>query len=174
MAVAAFIELKMGRLPMCKCGYVKLWAAVNSPELSQQIVDCYSFSHIIHGFGLYGFFHIIGRGKWPIGFCLVLAIFAEASWEVLENTTFIIERYRHSTLSMDYYGDSIVNSMSDILFAVLGFVLAAYLPVSLTLSLIVAMEVAVGYAIRDNLTLNIIMLIYPVEAIKHWQLTRGF
>lgn len=174
MVAAGLIEFQMGRLPMCKCGTIKLWASVNTAELSQQIADAYSFSHIIHGFVLYGFFNLISRGKWPLGLCLVLTIFVESSWEVLENSTFIIERYRHTTLSLDYYGDSIVNSMSDILFAVLGFVLAAYLPVRLTVSLIVIMEAAVGYAIRDNLLLNIIMLIHPVDAIRHWQMGRGY
>ncbi|MDB5290473.1 MAG: hypothetical protein JWL69_1714 [Phycisphaerales bacterium] len=174
MAVAAFIEYEMGRLPMCKCGYIRFWVGdVNSSENSQQIADWYSFSHIIHGFALYGIMRLIGRRKWPIGLCLVLAVFVEASWEVLENSSFIINRYRNSTMSLDYFGDSILNSMSDILFCVLGFFLAARLPVWVTVALVVVMEIGVGYAIRDNLTLNIIMLIHPSEAIRHWQMGRG-
>jgi hypothetical protein len=174
MAVAALIEFKMGRLPICKCGHIRFWVGdVNSSENSQQIADWYSFSHIIHGFALYGIMRLIGRGKWAIGLCLVAAVFVEASWEVLENSSFIINRYRHETMSLDYFGDSILNSMSDILFCVLGFFLAARLPVWVTIALVVAMEVGVGYAIRDNLTLNIIMLIHPSEAIRHWQMGRG-
>jgi hypothetical protein len=92
----------------------------------------------------------------------------EACWEVTENSPFVIDRYRQ-TMSLDYAGDSILNSMSDILFCVLGFALATRLPVWVTVVLIVLMEVGVGYAIHDNLTLNIIMLIHPFKAIKHWQ-----
>jgi hypothetical protein len=172
MALAATLEFMMGRVLMCKCGTLHFWVGdVNTSENSQQIADWYSFSHVIHGFALYGLTRLIGRRRrWPIGLCLVLAIVVEASWEVLENSSFIINRYRRSTMSLDYYGDSIVNSMADILFCVLGFVLARYLPVWLTVALIIAMEVGVGYAIRDNLTLNIIMLIHPFKAIRHWQM----
>ena len=174
LGVMALVELSMGRLPMCKCGTIRLWASVNTPELSQQLADCYSFSHIIHGFVLYGVMHLVSRGKWSLWVCLILALALEASWEILENSNLVIERYRHSTLSLDYFGDSIVNSMSDVLLCAVGFVLAAYLPFWLILALIVSMEVGVGYAIRDNLTLNIIMLIHPSETIKHWQMARGF
>ena len=167
MAIAALIELEMGRVPICKCGYIRLWVgAVSSPENSQQIADWYSFSHIIHGFFFYGLFHLIGRGKWPIGSCLVLTVLAESSWEVLENSSFIMDRYRQSTIALSYYGDSVLNSMSDIFFCIVGFALAARLPVWMTLALIVVMELGVGYAIRDNLTLNIIMLIHPFQSIK--------
>ena len=170
IAAAGGIEYGMGRVPICKCGYVRLWVGqVNSPENSQQIADWYSFSHIIHGFALYAAARLIGR-RWPLGARLVLAVALEASWEVLENSSFIINRYRHSTMSLDYYGDSILNSVSDILFCVLGFFLATKLPVWLTVALIVVMEVGVGYAIRDNLTLNLIMLIHPFQAIKRWQM----
>jgi uncharacterized protein DUF2585 len=169
---AGIIEAAMGRVLICKCGRVRLWVGqVNSSENSQQIADWYSFSHIIHGFVLYGIFHLVGRRRgWPVGLCLLLAVGVEAGWEVLENTPLIINRYRAHTMSLDYYGDSILNSMCDILFCVLGFALARRLPVWVTVGLIVVMEVGVGLAIRDNLTLNIIMLIHPFEAIKHWQM----
>jgi hypothetical protein len=170
ITLAGMIEYKMGRLPICKCGTVHFWVGdANGPETSQQVADWYSFSHIIHGFALYGLMRLIGRGRWPLGLCLVLAIGLECTWEVVENSSFVINRYRQ-TASADYYGDSILNSMSDICFAVIGFVLAAYLPVWLTILLIVVMEVGVACAIRDNLTLNIIMLIHPFKAIRHWQM----
>ncbi len=175
IVLAGLVEFAMGRLPICKCGHIRLWVGqVNSSENSQQIADWYSFSHIIHGFILYGILHFIARRRnWPLGFCLVLAVILEASWEILENTPFIINRYRDYTMSLDYYGDTILNSMCDILFCVLGFFLARVLPVWVTVSLIVIMEVGVAIAIRDNLTLNIIMLLHPSEAIKHWQMGRG-
>jgi|SRR5690348_6104667 len=175
IVLAGLVEFAMGRLPICKCGHIRLWVGqVNSSENSQQIADWYSFSHIIHGFILYGILHLIARRRnWPLGFCLVLAVILEASWEILENTPFIINRYRDYTMSLDYYGDTILNSMCDILFCVLGFFLARVLPVWVTIGLIVIMEVGVAIAIRDNLTLNIIMLLHPSEAIKHWQMGRG-
>jgi len=173
LVIAAMVEHFMGRVLFCKCGHIRLWGAMNSPELSQQVADWYSFSHIIHGMVLYGLLHLAGRGKWSVGKCFLLMMAIEASWEMLENSPIIINRYRHSTMSLDYYGDSILNSMSDILFAALGFGLAAYLPVWVVVVLIVLMEVGVGYAIRDNLTLNIIMLIHPFQAIKHWQMGVG-
>ncbi len=170
ITLAAFIEYKMGRVLICKCGYVKLWhGVVFSSENSQHISDWYSFSHIIHGFIFYWFFRLIGRGKWPVGLCLLLALGVEVSWEVLENSSIIINRYREATIALDYFGDSIINSVSDMLFCVIGFILAAYLPVWVTVTLLIAMEVGVGYAIHDNLTLNVIMLIHPFDAIKHWQ-----
>lgn len=173
LVIAAIVEHFMGRVLFCKCGHIRLWGAMNSPELSQQVADWYSFSHIIHGMVLYGLLHLAGRGKWSVGKCFLLMMAIEASWEMLENSPIIINRYRHSTMSLDYYGDSILNSMSDILFAALGFGLAAYLPVWVVVALIMLMEVGVGYAIRDNLTLNIIMLIHPFKAIKHWQMGAG-
>jgi hypothetical protein len=171
IALAALLEYEMGRILICKCGYIKLWQGeVNSSENSQHISDWYTFSHIIHGFVFYYFFRLISRKKWSTGLCLTLAIIVEAAWEVLENSSFIINRYRETTISLDYYGDSILNSVFDMVFAVVGFFMAAYLPVWLIIVLILIMELGVGYMIRDNLTLNIIMLIYPFDAIKHWQM----
>jgi hypothetical protein len=169
LAIAATLEHGMGRVAICKCGVIRLWVgSVKSPENSQQIADWYSFSHVIHGFILYAVFRGVSRRKWPIALCFVLAIFVEATWEVVENSPFVISRYRQ-TMSQDYAGDSIVNSMSDILFCVIGFWLARWLPVWVTLTLIVVMEVGVALIIRDNLTLNVIMLIHPFQAIKRWQ-----
>jgi hypothetical protein len=170
LALLAIVLLAMGRVPWCKCGYVKLWhGVVMSSENSQHITDWYTFSHIIHGYGLYGVFWIFG-GSWPLGLRLTLATAVEVFWEIFENTDFVINRYREATIALDYYGDSVINSEADVLACVLGFVLAARLPVWATVALGIALEAWVGYVIRDNLTLNIIMLIYPVQAIKDWQL----
>jgi hypothetical protein len=169
MLLAAFIEFKMGRLLISKSGHIRLWAFTSTPELSQQIADAYSFSHIIHGFLFYALLHLVTRGKCAPGFCLVVAVFIEAGWEVLENSSFIINRYRTATISLDYYGDTILNSMSDILFALLGYALASKLPVWMTVSIAVAIELTLALTIHDNLLLNIIMLLHPFPAIKHWQ-----
>jgi hypothetical protein len=147
-----------------------LWSGdVTSSENSQQIADFYTFSHIIHGLAFYAIFRLASRRKWSVGACLVAAVALEAGWEILENTPFTIERYRAATISLNYYGDSVLNSVCDMLFCVFGFFLARWLPVWVSVALAIAMEVGVALVIRDNLTLNIIMFLYPIEWIKAWQ-----
>ena len=159
----------MGQVPICKCGYIKVWhGTVFSSENSQHISDWYTPSHVIHGFAVYGLLWLVGR-RWPLGLRLVLAIAIEAGWEIFENTDMVINRYREVTISLDYYGDSVLNSVCDILAMVGGFLLASRLPLWAIVLAIVGLEVFVGWAIRDNLTLNIIMLVYPLDAIKAWQ-----
>jgi len=169
-AITGMILFLMGRVLYCTCGYIKLWQSETfSSENSQHISDFYTFSHLIHGFLFYWFFTKLFP-KSSVGFRMVLSIALEALWEVVENTPMIINRYRDTTLALDYTGDSIINSLFDILACLLGFWMARKLPVWVSILLVVLMELVVGYLIRDNLTLNVIMLIHSFQFIKNWQM----
>jgi Protein of unknown function (DUF2585) len=172
LAIAAILW-GMGRPPICACGHVKLiHLVVQSSENSQHLADWYTPSHIIHGFIFYGAGYLL-RKKWPavfhLGVAVSLAILVEGAWEVLENSPLIIDRYREVTISWGYAGDSIVNSMADIAWMLVGFFIASRLPWKATLVIALFFEIFVGYMIRDNLALNILMLVAPSEVVKEWQ-----
>lgn len=162
----------LGKPAICQCGYVALWYGNPSgPETSQQLTDWYSFTHVTHGLVFYlGLWLLVPR--WSVGARLVAAIALEAGWEVLENTPLIIERYRQGGLAQGYFGDSIVNSVVDTFAAVLGFVMARRYPIKVTVALALVIEILLGYAIRDNLTLNVVQLIAPSETLTRWQSDR--
>jgi hypothetical protein len=171
VVAVGLIEYAMGRVPWCACGYIKLWhGVIFSSENSQHIFDWYAFTHIIHGIGFYFLLWLIDRRK-KLSFStkLLLALGLEGAWEILENSSFIIDRYRATAIALDYYGDSIINSVGDIVAMATGFYLAFRLRIGWSIVLVIVIELGLAYFVRDNLTLNLIMLIHPVPAINVWQ-----
>jgi hypothetical protein len=170
VCVTALLEIAMGRTLTYRNGPIRPWVSdVDSDQNSQQVSDWYTFTHVIHGALFYGATHL-AMAPASLGMRLVSTVALEATWESYENTDTVINRYRAATIALGYYGDSVLNSMMDILACVLGFLLASRLRWWWTLGWVVAAEVVVAMVIRDNLTLNIIMLIWPIEAIKRWQM----
>jgi hypothetical protein len=169
VAIAVVALYAMGRPPICTCGTVKLWVGeVNSAHNSQHLADWYSPSHLIHGLLFYAAGWLVLRRQ-PLGERFVIAVAIEAAWELVENSSYIIDRYRDATIALGYAGDSIINSISDISFMVLGFWLARRLPVWGSVALAIGLELLALWAVRDNLTLNVLMRVAPIDAIKHWQ-----
>ena len=168
--VTAALELAMGRSGVYAHGPVKMWVGeVDSDQNSQQVTDPYTFSHVIHGALFYGLTHV-AMGPASLGGRMIVALTIEGAWEAYENTDTVINRYRTETIALGYYGDTVLNSVSDIAACLVGFVIASRLRWWWTVSWVVATEVLLAIAIRDNLTLNIVMLIWPIEAIRRWQL----
>ncbi|HSY17720.1 MAG TPA: DUF2585 family protein [Candidatus Acidoferrales bacterium] len=170
LGLMAGIELSMGRLFFGPDGRFGFWeTSIWSSENSQRLADPYSFSHIVHGIAFYGLLWLVAR-KLPVEKRLLIALSVEVGWELLENSPIIINRYREATVALGYTGDSVMNSMSDVLMMTLGFLFARWAKPVISLVAVAMMEIGCALWVRDNLTLNIIMLIHPVDAIKHWQL----
>jgi len=170
LAVTIAALLAEGRVPWCRCGSIKVWSSnIWSSENSQQLTDPYTVTHLTHGVAFYGLLRIVAGGL-PLGWRGLLALTLESGWEVFENTDFVIRRYRAATIALDYDGDSVINSLGDIFAAMLGFVLASRLPASVTAIGIILLEGLLMLWIRDSLVLNILMLLVPIPALKHWQL----
>jgi len=170
VSLAGLVLLLIGRLPWCSCNRILLWSSdIFSENNSQQITDPYSFTHLIHGLAFYLLFWIFAR-RLPFGLRLIMAVALESIWEVIENSDMIIGYYRAETISLGYYGDSVINSISDIAMMVGGFIFSRKVPVWVSVLVFVLIEVSLALWIKDNLTLNVLMFIHPFEAIRNWQL----
>lgn len=173
----------MGRTAWCQCGGFSPWSwEVKSSHNSQHLIDPYTFTHILHGVVFFGVLNFSGMisvvGKRPNTAVkkrfsgtvkLTLACVIECLWELVENSPLIIERYRAATISLDYYGDSIANSVADVIACLAGYILASKIPWYASAAFFFATEIALLLTIRDSLILNVIMLTFPSEAILQWQ-----
>jgi hypothetical protein len=169
VAAAAAVLLAMGRHPICTCGSIDLWVGGrDSPRTSQMLFDWYSLSHVVHGLLFYAALWLIAR-RWPVERRFLLALLVEASWEMIENTPLVIDRYRATTAALGYTGDSVINSLSDISMMALGFWAARKLPLRVAIVLLLVLELVPLFAIRDNLALNVWTLLAPNRAVQEWQ-----
>ncbi|MEO8142408.1 MAG: DUF2585 domain-containing protein [Sphingomicrobium sp.] len=167
LLVVIFILVAMGRPPICTCGTIDLWGQVG-PEQSQMLADWYSPSHFIHGLIFYWLAWLVARGK-PVERRFLVAMLVEAAWEIAENSPIVIDRYREATMALGYSGDSILNSVSDILMMAIGFIAARRLPLWVSVAMAIGFELLTLAIIRDNLTLNVLMLVAPNDVIRTWQ-----
>jgi uncharacterized protein DUF2585 len=169
VALAVAVLLVMGRNPICTCGTIDQWVgARDSPKTSQMLFDWYSLSHVVHGLLFYAALWLVARRS-PVEWRFLAALAIETSWEVTENTPFVIDRYRATTAALGYTGDSVINSLSDIAMMVVGFLLARKLPVWASVALLVMLELVPLFVIRDNLMLNVWTLLAPNQAVQAWQ-----
>ena len=166
---SALYLLWIGREPICTCGYIKLWhGETMSSENSQHIADWYTPSRVIHGILFYFVLWLFAR-RLSVGWRLTIATAIECLWEIIENSDAVIERYRAVTISLDYYGDSVLNVVSDVVAMWIGFALARVLPVWASVAIILIFEIWTAFVIRDGLALNVLMLFYPLESVMEWQ-----
>ncbi len=169
-AGTALTLTSMGRRLWCKCGSLSPWSwDIWTEHNSQHLLDPYLFSHVLHGVVFFGLLALVAKSR-SLADRLVIAGLLEAAWEVLENTPMVVNKYREATISLDYFGDSVANSMVDIVACMAGFLVAASIPAWASVGGFVAVELALAMWIRDSLILNVIMLIYPLESIKTWQM----
>ncbi len=168
VVATGLILLMMGRVPWCACGHIDIWGTVGTSEGSQQFLDWYTPSHLLHGLLFYAALWLVAR-RLSLGLRLVIATAVECAWEIVENTDAVIERYREVTISLDYYGDSVLNSVMDIAAMLAGFWMARVLPVWASVAVVIGFEVLTAVVIRDGLALNVLMLLWPLEAVMNWQ-----
>ena len=167
LIVVIAILVAMGRPPICTCGTIDLWGQVG-PQQSQMLADWYSPSHFIHGLIFYALLWKFAPG-WSLERKFLVALLVEAAWEIAENTPLVIDRYREATMALGYSGDSILNSVSDVAMMALGFLAARRLPLWISVTLVIGLELFTLAVIRDNLTLNVWMLLWPTDFIRQWQ-----
>ena len=169
MAVQVVVLHLLGRVWICACGTIRFWVGdIHSSELSQQILDWYTPSHVIHGMIFYGILHLF-LPRTPVLARLAIAVGIEVAWEIAENSPWVIEAYRKQALAAGYTGDSILNSVLDTVAMMTGFAIARLLPWQATVALALLAEVTVGALVHDNLTLNILNFIHRFPAIEAWQ-----
>lgn len=171
VGLQALVLYLLGHPVICSCGYVQVWdGVIRGPQNSQQMLDWYSFSHIVYGFIAYLLAWLIGKKwGWPLGVMFLMALILSVGWEIFENTHFAMSRFQHATIYTNYYGDSVINSVMDTVCVAFGFLLAYRLPVNVSVILVVAMELIMAATIHDNLTLAAIMFVHPFPTILKWQ-----